>query len=386
MDLRVGRYEMHIHNGLAASIAAGALTVGLACGGGYIHNQNQGSPPPPPGHTAPLSPNYEDESAVPELHPGLADSSEPQLQLLSEYEERLNRGFDEMMFFRDIPQAPEAAVIQATQTAETLKEYDKQGITPLIIFEPEGLDLRNVDASIFDAYFQALKDAGVDKESIGMWALFPEPNIPEWSVEQDRGNTNPEIFRANFTAAAESLKRVFPEAQTVMLLNAATWQSHDVDYAQGPSYDPDVLLQYARGIPEGLVDIACLQGFPWIPADFNPNGGFLDAELAIALAEELGVEEVRLNTGTFSQMQGVEISPEQRTEIWNRILDQIRQVSETGFKVTVDLFAEQKFWAGEDTDWSYNGRPEDRQLLKDIAAAAAEAGISLTIFDQPPPE
>lgn len=343
-------------------------------------------PPSSPDHVLPVPKDDDKDEPVPipALHIELPNSTDPQLQLLGQYEKRLSRGFDQMMLFRNIPLTVDDANKQAAAAAPILKEYARQGIKPLVIFEPTEVDLRSVDAAVFTAYFQALQANGIDNGSIGIWAPFPEPNIPEWSTGEDKGNTDPEIFKSNFTKAATSLKATFPEAKTVLLLNSATYQNHDVEYKQHASYDSEDLLKYAKGLPHNLADSACLQGFPWAPDAFDA-GKFLKADLAIALGKELGVHDIRLNTGTFGRMHDTTVSAAQRSDILDDILQQARRIKRIGFNVTLDLFIENKYDAAENADWSYPVGP-DWDTFWRFVDTAGRKGMNIIIFDQPPQE
>lgn len=332
--------------------------------------------------TAGIYANAVDNDAAPSVtYAELATSSDSQLQVLADYERRLERGFDQMTLFQDMPHSAAEARDIAPSLATTLREYRRHDVTPMVVFEPQGVDLHSVDREVFDTFFETLRQNGVTEESIGLWAPFPEPNIPEWGDSTDTGNTSPELFRQNFTSAATALKEVFPDAKTVLLLNAATWQSHDTDYALSPSYDPAVLLRYAEGLPEGVADIAGLQGFPWEPADFDPEGAWLEADLAIALASEVGTTDVRLITGTFARMHDTTVTSAQRAEILQRIFDQAGRVQAAGYDVTIDLFAQDKLASPENTDWSYSDESH-AEVLDDFVQRAENQGMVLTIYDE----
>lgn len=323
--------------------------------------------------------NYEKPIPTPPLHFGLGQSANKQLVLLGDYEQRLKRGFSQMMFFVDVPLSMDEVAQKAEYTATVLLEFDKRNVEPLVILEAVNIDIRNVDSNIFDAYFRSLKTYGVTNQSIGLWAPFPEPNIPEWSSPDDRGNTNPELFSENFAKAATPLKKTFTKAKTLVLLNGATYKSYDVDYIHGGSYEREDLLRYVEGLSADLVDAVCLQGFPWAPDDFDA-GRFLDADLAIAIAQELNVKEVRLNTGSFGRMYDTVVPPEQRKAILNNIFRQARQIKQAGYNVTMDLFTEDKFDTPENADWSYS-TPEAWEVFREFVSRAPEKGINLTIFD-----
>jgi hypothetical protein len=293
------------------------------------------------------------------------------------------------MFFRDMPATVAAAQEKAQQTARLLAEYARQGIKPLVVFEPEGLDLRTFDKQAFEHYFATLKSQGITDKDMGTWMPLPEPNIPAWgSPMDDFGNTDPALFVKNFTIVAKALKNAFPAARTAVLLDSATYPSYDANYVKG-SYDKGKLLKYVDGIQRRLVDDVGLQGFPW-----GEKGGelrnnpakFLDADLAIAIAKRLEVGKVWLNTGTFSSMHDwnpamqVSVPNTQRGQILDGIAAQARQVQKAGFAVTVNIFAENK--SETEANWSY-ADDASWQLFRNFADRTKGKGIGLALFDVP---
>jgi len=326
---------------------------------------------------------------TPDRHETLAQSTDAQLRLLAAYEQRLGRGFSHNMLFADIPAAGQDISERVTRMAGILKEHERQGITPLVVFEPEKLDLRSVDKKTFEEYFAALKANGITDKEIGMWMLFPEPNIPEWSdPEADLGNTDPKLFVQNFTMAAAALKQTFPKAQTMLLLNGATYPSYDIHYTKG-SFAKEDLLQYAQGLDRKLVDAVGLQGFPWgeqgDSLDYDP-AVFLDADLAIALAKQLKIEKVWLNSGTFSSMydwdpsRRVTVTDDLRGRILNGIAKQAEQVQNAGLAVTVNIFAEDK--TATEANWSYD-TDASWEVFQRFADRIEDRGIGLAFFDTP---
>lgn len=352
---------------------------------GNLNTSPQGS------SSAPLLPDQPKEG-VSEQHQGLIHSPDPQLRLLATYEQRLGRGFSHVMRFSDMPIPGDEISEPATRMASVLKEHARQGVTPVVVFEPERLDLRSIDRDTFEEYFMTIKEQGVSSQEIGTWIPFPEPNIPEWGhPHADFGNTDPKLFVKNFSIVAAALKKVFPEAQTVLLLDSATYSSYDIDYTQG-SYDKAKLLQYTKGLDPALVNAIGLQGFPW-----GEQGGqlnydpavFLDADLAIAVARQLGVEKVWLNSGTFSTMYGwdpdlrVTVSDSKRGRILTGIAKQAEQIQRAGLGVTVNIFAEDK--TSTEANWSYMSA-SSWKVLQDFTHLVEEKGIGLVLFDMPKTE
>ncbi|HTE57283.1 MAG TPA: hypothetical protein VK694_00935 [Verrucomicrobiae bacterium] len=298
------------------------------------------------------------------------------------------------MHFVDMPTSREAARDAAVAAAPGIKFLTDQGIAPMVMFEHGGVDLHTVEKDTFVSYFQTLKENGITDQTIGTWALFPEPNIPEWGVGGDKGNTDPETFKENFVTVATALKEVFPEARVALLLNNVSWQNHDTGYTdsimselddQGKEIDPqtriDGLLAYVQGLPPGLVDEFHFQGLTF-PNETDP-ALFLNAEAAIAVARALGVQDVVLNTGTFAEtnpehLEYATLTPVERRDILLQILEQAKVIKAAGFNVTLNVFAENKY--ADEANWAYE-TPEELDALNEFLAAAAEAGIPVITFE-----
>lgn len=339
--------------------------------------------------TPPMSSKPAPKDETPLIHFGLLQSTDPQLRLLAQYERRLGRGFNSKMFFRDMPATVTAAQQKAAEIAPVLAEYAKQGIKPLVIFEPEGLDLRRLDKRVYEQYFKTLKSRGITDKAMGTWVPLPEPNIPEWgNPVNDKGLTDPALFVKNFTMVAQALKGSFPTAKAAVLLDSATYPNFDVNYRWG-SYEKIRLLKYVEGFKPGLVDEFGLQGFPWGEKGgrlkYDP-GRFIDADLAIAAAKRLAVKRVWLNTGTFSRMYEwdpalrVSVSNSQRARILEGIAVQARQVQQAGFAATVNIFAENK--SATEANWSY-ADAASWNMFQNFVDRMESTGIDFTVFDAP---
>jgi hypothetical protein len=190
---------------------------------------------------------------------------------------------------------------------------------------------------------------------MGIWNPFPEANLPYWK------NNQPQYFAPNVNLFVATLRQTFPAAQTSIMLNSATYQTTDFQWQNG---DYVSLLQYVKGITPGSINYAGLEGFPWMP----PAGGngpilnaaeFLDPRLISEAATSLGTKNIWLNTGTFSKKyaldpsQSVGMSPGVRTQVLDTIDTQAQVLQKQGFNVSVNLFAQNKSQAAEETDWSY---------------------------------
>jgi len=304
------------------------------------------------------------EAATPK-HVGLANSTNPELQKLAEYENVYGGAVtDTMMVFTDTPKSQLNARTAATSMSNNLKEFAKYGIKPLVIMEPvQGS--RPVDFQayadgrydpILDMYFKTLKNAGLTDVMLGTWVFFPESNTPLW------GNTDPGLISANITRSVQIQKQYYPDSQASVMLNSMTYDSDDTDWANGryASFVPYL------AIPKGLINSFGLQGFPWVP----PKGDntdepatdpsvYLPATLAARAANYLRIKAIWFNTGTFGSMYTddwdltVNISPQERADILNGVVTQAQTLKNQGYNVSVNLFSQDKSDMDEATDWSY---------------------------------
>ena len=305
--------------------------------------------------------NCSDKPAIPHLH----DAKNPQLQVLASYQDACHSAAtDTVMVFVGMPVSPQNAADMADILATELKEFAKYGVRPLIIAEPTDSNGTNLDFAelaggafnpSFDAYFARLKSLGITDQQMGIWNPFPEANLPYWN------NNQPSYFAPAVNHYVRVLRTYFPGAQTSILLNSATYQTTDFDWANGEYLS---LLPYIKGITPGSITYAGLQGFPWAP----PQGGvgailnaaeFLNPTLLSEMADYLKIKHVWYNTATFSTKytldaeRTVYITPEQRKDILGTVLAQAESLQKKGYSVSINLFSEDKSKTPEATNWSY---------------------------------
>jgi len=297
-------------------------------------------------------------------HARLAESTDPILQKLAEYETVCQGGVtDALMFFTAMPRTEDEAVTLAQNVATRLKVFAIHSITPLVSFEPSLLtptildDIKNgTYDSALSMYFQKLREQGITDKTIGTWILFPEANTPTWH------NSDPKTFSANVTKVSRMLKTTFPNAHATVLLNSRTYAGSDTAWSHGALKS---LLPYVVALPKGTVDSFGYQGFPSIAA---ANASvhytqldakeFLPANLASEAASVLGTSHIWLNTGTFGNIHTddpnklVTLSPKERAEVTESIMEQAKQL-QTTHTVSMNIFAKDKSGEDEHIDWSY---------------------------------
>ncbi|MBC7471961.1 MAG: hypothetical protein H7196_01700 [candidate division SR1 bacterium] len=317
------------------------------------------------------------------------------LTVLEKYQDLCDSlAVSQMMFIIDMPTNEEGAIIKAKKIAPKLKEFAKYRVLPLIIAEPTDGDNKisfkefssGKYNEVFDLYFKTIKDEGVTDDQIGMWVPFPEYNVPYWNFD----GTLPSDFGTNINNYITPLKKYF-KAKTGILLNSQTYYPEDSNWEYG-SYDS--FIPYLKGVKKGLIDSFGVQGLPWVsPAStkrveqFDPKE-YLATDLIIEAAKFLKVREVWVNTGTFSEkytndiVKKTNVSINSRKTMLNGVLSEAEKLKNDKFQVTINLFAQDKSYLGESTNWSYFGSQASKKVLREFFATSNDKEIKLSLFDK----
>ncbi len=305
---------------------------------------------------------------------------------------------DQMMIFTIFPQDSEAAQDLANQVADTLISFRRSKIKPIVVVEPyvrdEAMSYRRYINGEYDQFvgefFRILKDRGLSDENMGTWVPFPESNTPSW----DNKDTEPRDFSTVVNKYLRAMRVSFPEAKGSILLNATTYEPNDLEYENG---DYISLLSYAQNIDKDLIDSVGIQGFPWVSRanqarrEIFRASEFLQPDYAIELAKELRTRNIWFNTGTFlskytnNPEQKVTISSNDRKAILNGILEEankVRLLQQNEYRVSINIFAEDKSDTKEATDWSYLSDPSSQKILEDFLRSANENEVGISFYDK----
>lgn len=328
------------------------------------------------------------------MHASLQESSNPVLRKLAEYETVCKGAVvDKMMVFMAMPRTVAEATTLANDAARQLMQFSRQGIEPLVVFEPDVATpdvLKNIAQGAYNdilkEYFQNLKKNGITDGAMGTWTLLPEANTPIWQT------TDPNVFGNGVAAIAKEQKAVFPGSKVTIMLNSMTYPNNDTDWAHGKT---ESLAPYVADIPLGVLDSVGLQGFPHVSSASSPlpvADNFLPVDLAMELADKVGTKKVWLNTGTFKRtnMGGIQTEVVTTTEQRERLLDGIFQQAMKAhgrtYATSVNVFAEDKSDAHEHTDWSYwqPGKMNDSKdtvILDQFIRRLRQNGLGLSLYD-----
>lgn len=332
----------------------------------------------------------------PESAADLNNATSKYIQKLNQYQQLCSsKVADKYMIFTSMPNSKTNAEDLARRISPELKAMRDAGVQPVVIVEPTTewglIDFTEFASGFYDAwikdYFSALKKEGLSDKDMGIWVPFPEANLPYWN----RRNATPKDYAQIVNRYTTEYKRQFPQAKASILLNSATYESDDFDWAKG---DYLSLLPYVSDIKPGLIDSFGLQGFPWSPPATQQGNGifdareFLNSQLAIEAARKLGVKEIWFNTGTYvakyaqDDEKRVSITASKRKDVSYGIVNEVGRAQEAGFSVWVNIFAEDKSRVAEATDWSYMSHGQDhQQVFFDLVNRLNSTGIGISLYD-----
>lgn len=330
----------------------------------------------------------------------LDGAKDPHVRKLAVYQQACHSFItNTLMIFVGTPTSAQSAASSAQQTAAALKELAKYKIRPLVIAEPtDYATSQNIDFGVFahgdltpwiDQYFSKIKSLGVTEQEIGIWNPLPEANLPYWK------NNQAQFFAPAINSYVKSLRTYYPQAQTSIMLNAATYQTNDFTWQNG---DYVSLLPYIKGITPGSITYAGLEGFPWV-ARQGGNGAilnaaeFLNPSVISETADYLKTKQIWFNTGTFAEKyaldpsQIVYLSPQQRKAVLSTVDEQAKLLQKKGYTIAINMFAQDKSKSAEETNWSYwnHNAPFNSlstPVLTEFVGGLNSQKIDFWLFDQ----
>lgn len=337
------------------------------------------------------------DAASPLMSPALED--DPHLIKLKAYQETCKSFVtDTLMIFTGFPRDIAAAEADAVVIAKKLIRLNDAGIKPLVIAEPY-VDSGAVSYREFingkyegalDVYFKRIRELGVNDKMMGTWVPFPESNTPSWNNK----DTEPRDFATCVNKYLGAYKRHFPQAQGSILLNATTYDPDDLEYNNGDYLD---LTPYVQNIDKNLVSSLGIQGFPWVSnatmkyRDIFRASEFLQPDLAISAARELRTRSIWFNTGSFAKKYTndstklMTISSSDRKAILSGVLETVNGVQDyqqNNYRVSINLFSEDKSDTNEATDWSYFQDDDSKMVLKYFLSEAHNLDIPVSLYDK----
>lgn len=329
----------------------------------------------------------------------LAAADDPYLKRLNTYQTLCSSLVtNKLMIFTGFSENRAVAEANAAEMAARLKKFEQAGVTPLVVAEPyisnQAMSFTAYLAGTYDSgmdyYFRKLKENGVTDKMMGTWVPFPEPNTPSWNNK----DTEPHQFALCVNKYLSKLKQYFPNAEGSVLLSATTYEPDDVNWENG---DYISLSPYVDAIDRNLVKSVGIQGFPWMSNAQQQKRTifkaeeFLQPDLVIGAAQVLRTKDVWINTGTFASKytndpsKTVHLSLNERKALLNNILEvatNIREYQQNQYRVSINLFSEDKSDANEATDWSYFQNDESQAILKEFLAKANDLNIPISLYDK----
>lgn len=326
----------------------------------------------------------------------LSATDDPNLLQLREYQDKICSSFvaGRMMTFTTMPFDLTSSSKDALSMSKKLKDFAQYGVTPVIIAEPtseQGLiSFRKFSQGTYDRfidnYFKEIKSSGITDEQMGIWVPFPEANLPLWNND----SAMPEDFGNNVNRYLTALKKYFPQAKTSILLGSMSYDPEDINFENG---DYISWVPYIKNINRSLLDSVGIQGFPWISPNntrrrenINPDE-YLSTRILLEGARYLRKREVWFNTGTFSQKYTNDqnklaiLSVTKRKAILNNTLQVLKEAQDQGYRVWINVFAEDKSKLNEATNWSYLDNEESRIIFREFIPKLKEQDVTLSIFD-----
>ncbi|NJS41938.1 hypothetical protein HC766_06645 [Candidatus Gracilibacteria bacterium] len=326
---------------------------------------------------------------------GLEQSNDKNLKALDDFQNVCNSFVaDRLMIFTEMPIDSASSEYLAQSLGAKLQEFAQYKVEPVVIVEPVNsgqlLNYEDIKNGRYDGFFEnffaELSELDLTDEQMGIWVPFPESNVPYW----DHGETLPSDYAINVNKYLGYLKKYFPNSEGSILLNSITYDPEDENWENG---DYVSLVPYTMGLNPDLVDSVGIQGFPWVSKASSKNRKLFDAQdflstsFIIESAKLLRTKDIWINTGTFSRkytdssIDEVRIGLDQRKTLLDDILVEVFKAEEDGYRIWVNLFAEDKSETTEATDWSYLESEGGKVIFKEFVQQLNDNEVELALFD-----
>jgi hypothetical protein len=216
--------------------------------------------------------------------------------------------------------------------------------------------------SAISEYFMDLANNGISSEDMGTWYPMPGPNVPTGKKGEV---TDPDVFKRNAIPVMQKIKEHFRDAKVGVYVDATQ-----------PSGD------YVYGVPEGLIDVIGVAGFPDSP-DANP-AKYLPLDEAVSTAKMAGASGIMLNTGTaasFRQSDGSYVSTtssSRGTQMAGVFGEAQYLQTKQDFNVSVNFVVQNDHPGGN--DWGYHSAA-DVNLMQNALGLASQANIPVSFYD-----
>jgi hypothetical protein len=265
-----------------------------------------------------------------------------------------------IMVFRGIPSDVYQAEEFGNDDVYLYQRFANNGWTPIVVLEP---DTARSDAFATTGYWKAveryytiLKQAGITDAMLGEQIIFSEANTHQvWGAQI---NPTASSYKSNLQKYINTMKAVFPGANSAALLDGFTFAVADEDWQSPSTLNISAYLSGVSGLNTFYV-----QGFPWLsPSD--PGEDRRDAfeythlntlKQSLGLLQSQGTT-VGINTGAMVSQRtgGRKLSPEQvRAQAEGILLAVQGFQSSTGTQLKVNIFTENKLNLAEGKNWDF---------------------------------
>jgi hypothetical protein len=303
---------------------------------------------------------------------------------------------DKLMIFSGMPNKLEKVSEAVINIQSKIYEITKYNLTPLIVLEPT-FENTNISFNqlvsneynlIWDKYFSELNKLNPDLQA--EWIFLPESNTPIW----DQSNFNVSDFGLIVNQFGNNLKKYFPNNKLDLLFDSKSYNWNDKKW-QKPSTQN--FNQYLIKINKKLIDKLWLQGFPYSArkSELLPNSKkisetqiseYLNIEILKQSADYLGIKNIGINTGTFSQKylsakDKITLTNSDREKLQNNLVKTIQTLKNSNYQISVNLFLQNKLKTPEETNWSYLDTLESQELFRQFVYKLNLDMVQVSIFD-----